>query len=515
MKQEVNDTQSLKELFELGVKAVRSVFKLVSDMRKDKEFTGWFNNLPISFESFKRVSYIWNFKFSPLNCLRDGGCFSLRDLLSYRPHGLKFSELFPPFKFYGHIGDGEHIFTFDGRHLNFPGSCNYVLVQDAFENNFTLVANLVSGKLNSLTLFDKGDSIEVTKDGLVNLNGKPTELPAHSNDVAIWRRFYSVSLATTYGVNILCSTDLRVCHVTVSGFYHNRLRGLLGNGNNEPYDDFTLPTGKITEDDATFANAYGLGSCKPVTGLTHDHASDEFCNQLFGSGSNLRLCYFLIPHKNYKDACAHAVKTAKDKKDAACNMAMLYASTCKLEHIPIRVPDACAKCNVDGKEVELGDDFNVQLPQKQVDVVMVVDTAVKPELVNSLLSNLRKEFNSRQLTDLRVSLIGYNKDEKYVYVFTTKGGLDFTGTYPNVPISDFPKFEKPVVTGDVRVDEFTAKLFALTYQLRNELGLSPGAHAIREALDFPFRPTAAKHILVVRGESLSEATPVRSFFLLL
>lgn len=509
LKQEVNDTQSLKELFELSVKAVRSLFKFVTDLRKDKDVSGWLNNFPVSFESFKRVSYIWNIKFSPLNCLREGGCFSLRDLLSYRPYGFKFTELFPPFTFHGHVGDGEHVFTFDGRHLNFPGSCNYVLVQDAFENNFTLVANLVDGKLNSLTLFDKGDSVEVMKDGTVNLNGAPTELPAHKNDLAIWRRYYSVSLATRYGLMVLCSSDLRVCHVTVSGFYHGRLRGLLGNGNNEPYDDFVLPTGEVTEDDATFGNAYGLGSCKPVSGLTHEHQSDDLCNSLFGSGSSLRLCYLMVPHKNYKDACAHAVKSASDKKDAACNMALLYASTCKLEHIPIRVPDTCAKCSVDGKDVELGDDFTVDLPQKQVDVVLVVDTTVKPELVNGIVNDLRKEFNSRQMTDVRVSLIGFNKDDKYIYLFTTKGGLDFTGTYPNVPL-DFPKVQKPVVTGDARIDEFTAKLFALTQQLQADLGMSPGGRAVKEALDYPFRPNAAKHILVVRGESFSEANPVSS-----
>lgn len=510
LKQQVNDTQSLKELFELSVKAVRSLFKFVSDLRKDKDVSGWVNNFPVSFESFKRVSYIWNIKFSPLSCLRQGGCFSLRNLLSYRPYGFKFTELFPPFTFHGHVGDGEHFFTFDGRHLTFPGSCNYVLVQDALENNFTLVANLVDGKLNSLTLFDKGDSVEVSKDGSVTLNGAPTELPAHGKDLAVWRRFYSVSVATRYGLHLLCSTDLRVCHVTVNGFYHGRLRGLLGNGNHEPYDDFVLPSGEFTEDDAAFGNSYGLGSCKPVAGVTHEHKSDELCNTLFGSGSDLRLCYFMVPHKNFKDACADAVTKATDKKDAACNMALLYASTCKLEHIPVNVPDACAKCKVEGKDVEVGDDFTVQLPQKQADVVLVVDTTVKPELVNGIVNDLRKEFNSRQMTDVHVSIVGYNKDEKYVYLFTTKGGLDFTGTYPNVPLTDFPKTQKPVVTGDERIDSFTAKLFALTQQLQADLGQSPGGRAVKEALDYPFRPTAAKHVLVVRGESLTDATPVSS-----
>lgn len=36
-----------------------------------------------------------------------------------------------------------------------------------------------------------------------------------------------------------------VCYVRVSGYYHGKVRGLLGDANNEPYDDYILPTGKV------------------------------------------------------------------------------------------------------------------------------------------------------------------------------------------------------------------------------------------------------------------------------
>lgn len=36
-----------------------------------------------------------------------------------------------------------------------------------------------------------------------------------------------------------------ICAVHVSGFYHGKLRGILGDANNEPYDDYTLPSGKV------------------------------------------------------------------------------------------------------------------------------------------------------------------------------------------------------------------------------------------------------------------------------
>lgn len=36
-----------------------------------------------------------------------------------------------------------------------------------------------------------------------------------------------------------------MCYIEVNGFYLGKLRGLLGDGNNEPYDDFRLPNGKV------------------------------------------------------------------------------------------------------------------------------------------------------------------------------------------------------------------------------------------------------------------------------
>ena len=59
-----------------------------------------------------------------------------------------------------------------------------------------------------------------------------------------------------------------ICAVHVSGFYLGKLRGILGDGNNEPYDDFTLPSGKITESGSEFGNAYKLkGECPEATAM--------------------------------------------------------------------------------------------------------------------------------------------------------------------------------------------------------------------------------------------------------
>lgn len=66
------------------------------------------------------------------------------------------------------VVNGEHIFTFDGRHLTFPGNCRYVLAHDYVDRNFTLLMQMAGGKPKALVLEDKnGVVIELKDNGQV------------------------------------------------------------------------------------------------------------------------------------------------------------------------------------------------------------------------------------------------------------------------------------------------------------------------------------------------------------
>jgi hypothetical protein len=66
------------------------------------------------------------------------------------------------------IVNGQHIFTFDGRHLTFPGTCRYVLAHDYVDRNFTLVVQLANGAPKAFALVDKhGKTIELKDNGQV------------------------------------------------------------------------------------------------------------------------------------------------------------------------------------------------------------------------------------------------------------------------------------------------------------------------------------------------------------
>lgn len=470
---------------------------------------------PFTIESLKRLPPLFtSVRMSTLNRFRNDMPMSLGDAIYlYRPYAFDVTEMVPPFTLHAEIADGSHIFTFDGRHLTFPGGCSYILARDFVEGNFSIVATMAGGKMKSLTLADKKGSLEINNAGLVSMNGKPTELPYHSQTLNAWRDYHTVTLLTTFGAELQCTTDLRVCHFRVSGYYLGKTRGLLGNGNNEPYDDYLLPSNKITEDTAEFGNAYRTqASCAavaiPADAHKHSH-TNEFCSKFFASNSPLRMCFLMVNPSGYREACEHAAHTAGgNAEEDACNIAQTYASRCRHENIPVTMPKQCAKCNVGGQPLEVGDDVAVKTPQTQADIVVVVDTKIDTqmgELVQPVINELRRELKARDINDVNVAVIGYSKSDQYIYQFTTKGQLNFMGDLNKVSING-PKEEEPLVTGKPSLDTVLKTLAQANARTKEDLGVSADARAFQQALKYPFRATATKTILAIRSDSLVHST---------
>ena len=440
---------------------------------------------------------------------------TLRDLVYlYRPYAFNPIEAIPPFTLHGELSDGAHIFTFDGRHLTFPGKCSYILARDFVEGNFSVVANFADGKLKSISLTDKSGYAEISNDAKLQVEGKGAEYPFHQDSLHAWRNFHTLSLLTTYGASVECSDDLRTCHVRVSGFYSGKLRGLLGNGNNEPYDDYLLPNGKITESTSELGNAYRTRQdCEAVTVSGDEHPkshTNEFCTQYFSRDSSLRLCFLFINPANYREACEHATHGAADAKTAACGIATTYASRCRKENIPVSIPKACSRCSVGTEPLDVGDSVAVKVPQKQADVVVAFDIALGKDLsvVQEVVNELKRELKNQGFTDIQIASIGYSADDKYLYQYTTDGKLDFKGNFANVEAKGF-KEPAGLTTGIANIDTVLHELEKTCKQARADLGFSSDARAFQRALNYPFRPTATKTILAFRSDGIPySANPV-------
>lgn len=124
-------------------------------------------------------------KLSPLSLLTSGDLPSPRDFL----HSVTFNPVdwVPPFEHHAIIAQGQHIFTFDDRHLTFPGVCSYVLAQDVVNGNFTIVGTYKDGLLESMTFSDKKDVVTIKKGHEVVLNGAPSEMPIRHKELEVFR----------------------------------------------------------------------------------------------------------------------------------------------------------------------------------------------------------------------------------------------------------------------------------------------------------------------------------------
>lgn len=473
---------------------------------------------PINLDVFKRLPpFITNVRFSALNQLRTESIFNLRDLIYlYRPYGFNPKEFIPPFTLHGEISDGSHIFTFDGRHLTFPGKCSYILARDFVEGNFSIVANMENGKMKSIAMTDKSGFLEVNNEGLLQSGGKPTEYPFHKVTLHAWRNYHTVSLLTAYGAMVQCSLDLMTCHVRVSGFYSGKTRGLLGNGNGEPYDDYLLPNGKITESTSELGNAYRTQkTCAATTDSGDNHPtshSNEFCSEYFGRDSSLRLCYLFVNPTNYREACQHATHGAAEAQQAACGIASTYASRCREEHIPVSIPKACSSCKVGSQSLAVGDEVAVKVPQKQADVVVVFDMNLGSHMtvVQEVVNELRRELKNTGIGDVQVAAIGYSADDTYLYQFTTNGKLDFKGNFANLKGTG-PKRADTLKTGRTEVDAVLVELEKSGRQTVQDLSMSSDAKAFQRAMKYPFRATATKTILAFRSDGIPYSmNPVRN-----
>ncbi|XP_060534250.1 apolipophorins [Cylas formicarius] len=416
-------------------------------------------------------------------------------------------RLFAPFPLYGMVIQGQHIFTFDGKHLTFPGTCNYLLAGDAINNNFTVAAAYKNGLLASVTLADQKDSITLVKGGQVKLNNVATELPVRKPDIAAYRDYDIVTLRSTAGVVVACLSDLLGCEVSLSGFYHGQVKGLLGNGNNEPYDDFTLPNGKIVTSESEFGNAYKTKSgCANVAAPAHEHVpEDPKCAELFSWKSPMRYCYPFVSTENFKIACSHGLAAKVERTEEA--IASAYVALCNQRNIPISLPEELVKCHNAEKPYGVGDTFSVKLPSQAADIVLLIDTKAENEelyknLVQPLVQNLGKELHSKGIDDVEFHLITYGGENQWPSHVTVNGKLTFKGgKAPHIKFGQDPQSDEPLKLAGTseNVQKLSEALSEIFKDVELAAGLDLQARTYEEGINYPFRANAVKSIVAVVG----------------
>ncbi|XP_012266095.2 apolipophorins [Athalia rosae] len=503
VKQEkVDEVQEIKKLYELVVDALQSVFELVKSQGIVNKFVDIFETqIPWDITAISRLPGISSLKVSVISLIRNREWPTPAEIFqAYRPPADP-SNLIPPFSKYALFIDGGHFFTFDGRHLTLPGQCSYVLARDARDGNFSVVGEFDNGKLNSVTVTEPTESITIQSAGTILVNNHPAEFPASTKNLQAHLKEPLTLIKSDYGVEVHCVRNGPLsCSVRVSGFYHGKVRGILGNGNNEPWDDFTLPSGKVTENEGEFGNSFKITSgCPNVQTVDHHaHHHDATCTEFFSGRSPLSPCFNFVNPGPYRQACDHA-SMAGDKKEGSCNMAMAYFSVCREAGIATKVPASCVHCENGNQKIDVDTSFSVQHPKQQADIVFVVEQATENakvfhDLVTPLMTVLKTELKDYGITDVHIGLIGFGDHLEVPVHYTVKGNRNIDGEVKNMNFAE----KKPFLTLEqAKAGGAKERMEFLAQKVNVELGTLSITAAYSEALSYDFRPSASKTIIGV------------------
>ncbi|XP_076762006.1 retinoid- and fatty-acid binding glycoprotein apolipophorin [Xylocopa sonorina] len=512
-REKVDEMSELKNIYKQLINVIQMV---LGQLKQKSTFDAMLNlahiSAPLDLSFLSQFPGIVSLKVSVLNLLRNRELPSPLDLYyAYRPT-LHLSDLVPPFTMSAVLTEGGHFFTFDGRHLTMPGTCTYILAQDMEDGNFSVVANLNNGALVSITVTEPTESITLKNNGNLLVNNKPADYPANTANLHAFlvQPFHNIN--SDYGVRVVCANKgSMICAVYVSGFYLGKVRGILGDGNNEPYDDFTLPSGKITENAAEFGNAYKVKPDCPAATVVEHADRAPVCTEYFtGENSPLSSCFKYVNPAHYRHACDHAV--AANTPSGPCIIAGAYHYACYAQGLmSTSLPSGCASCKVGANKIEIGDTFSVKVPKKEADVIFVVEQQtpndkVFKEMITPLMSEVREELKQHGITDVHVGLIGYSEQTKWPQHYTLNGNDNIDGEVKNMKFYE----KKPEVTWEeAREGELSKKIDYVRQKLDIELGTFKLTDAYETAVKYPFRAGAAKVVIgVIANPCVKSSLPI-------
>ena len=345
------------------------------------------------------------------------------------------------------------------------------------------------------------------------LNNAASEFPVHLPGLDVFWADNLMHIVSKAGVNIICDSELVLCNIRISGYYHGQLRGLLGNGNLEPYDDYTIPSGKIVTSESEFGNSYKMtGSCAAVKTVDHNvHHHNPSCNTIFGEDSSLRLCYPFVNPENYKIACDHGL--AAGIADTEKAIVRGYVSSCHAKFIPIYLPSKYTKCENGEQSFNIGESFSVKTPAKAADIVVIVDQmksneVVYKEFIQPLLTQMIADLNAKGISDVDMHMVTYGGEfQDWPSHHTVGKKLTFKGRVPNLKFSEEPK-EKKFASGCREFDEFLEVLRNANKEIKLISGQTAQQRAFIAAMRYPFRAHAAKSVIAVVSKPCEEGVVI-------
>ncbi|XP_037069874.1 apolipophorins-like [Pollicipes pollicipes] len=385
-------------------------------MRPERGYISFVQILPMPWYGFYQ-SPVWEElpelqKIRRIRSLTKSSDWTLYDIaIAYWP-GSNPMEWVPPFKGHAVLSGSSTFVTFDGRLYSFQADCTYLLAADLLDDRFAVEATFRrhGSVTKTISVTAGGHTIRLGGvDGFrITADDQPAEAPLDLGELRVTRAGDTVSVLLPGWMELHCNQGSDVCSLEISRWLFGRTGGLFGTHDNEPYTDLESPD-HLRASGALFASSWALHKCRRPAHIVEPGAaapetvsvrtakrSDGFCWGLLGAPqSEYRACHRLVDPAPFLTACQ------QQGDENRCVAVRAYVEACRHRGWPLKMPNKCVQCEIDGKPVFEGRTVRVQGETPATEVVFIVEakqcnaniTARRSigRLVNSLSIALRLE----------------------------------------------------------------------------------------------------------------------------
>ena len=242
-----------------------------------------------------------------------------------------------------------HYYTFDQRHYDFQGVCDYIFTQPCNSNEFSIIVTntannpYVSSTSSVRVLVPREDlDILLERRGSIKINN---QLQPNNDDSIIVQ--YNDTMVTTVGGHsriFLTRSAIEVFYdgrsrvtVKASSVWKGMLCGLCGNYNGDPSDDFQTPNGTLATSPDDFGLKWIISKGQEDCGLPEPSPK---CSETVMAEGNSRcsvlqqgmftVCNNTIDPIPYINDCVYdwCYCNEEDKESCVCNSLSNYAAAC-------------------------------------------------------------------------------------------------------------------------------------------------------------------------------------------
>lgn len=354
---DVDDAAAIKEIVDKLIAVVKSAYKEIFSINVEEG--SFFAAIPLPWKIVSlsdMSSFLEGISFrpkpieyhiAPLN-------LRIREKINELRHGASLLDvLLPPFSGSALLVGSQYYKTWDGKFFRFDGNCQYLLASDMADGNFSIVVDydkqgqavqksiIVTGSEHTVAI--KPDSSVVVDGQTANIDSPVTAGPFTVEKKGDW-----VIVTGDQGVKVGCSSALDVCAAKVDGFYHGKVRGLLGEFNLEAFDDLSTPEGVITPNVFDLAQSWKIeNECReqniPVLHVIPDTVRSRCAAAFSSQSSSLSSCYDTVDPKEFQSICENLSVSAGFNEDnkGLCTASLGYAKACKMAYAPVDTVQEC------------------------------------------------------------------------------------------------------------------------------------------------------------------------------